>query len=57
MPTSRGNTMAQTSSAISGTDEYRRDRERILPRKGEDRLQPSFAVRDGACAEGGSPRT
>lgn len=40
--------MAQISSAISVTDQCRRNRERIVTRMGEDRLRASFAVANRA---------
>lgn len=40
--------MAQIYSAISGIDQCRRDRERIVTRMGGDRLRASFAVANRA---------
>jgi len=40
--------MVRISSAISGIDQCRRDRERIVTRMGEDRLRASFAVANRA---------
>ncbi|CDM59978.1 hypothetical protein LPU83_pLPU83a_0137 (plasmid) [Rhizobium favelukesii] len=48
MPTRRGNIMVRISSAISGTDQCRGDREKIVTEMGEDRLRASFAVANRA---------